>query len=66
MKAYTPSINRIREEWLRSRKKANHIKNNIPSNSENWFIDSPKSIGELCHINSEIAKLSSKWKIQQK
>jgi hypothetical protein len=37
-----------------------------PPNSEPWYLDTPKSIGELCNISSEIEKLSRTWKIQRK
>ncbi len=65
MHAYTPSIDRIRDEWnrnvrMKNRKSAN--KESIPCNSEPWTKCEYRSIHDLLVVVDNIAKVETKWR----
>jgi len=64
MHRYTPSRERIRQEWMRSmrhRRTVPQTSPRIPDNSEPWQGDSPYTVGDLLRVSDAIAHLEPVW-----
>ena len=64
MHTYTPSMDRIKEEWnrkMRSERKTSVNNRNIPSNSEPWSKCEYKTLHDILVVVDNIAKVEEKW-----